>query len=310
MLTRFLRLTLLVVAAVVVAVVLAGCGSSSSSTSSSSTTPSSAGGTGDATFGATKDSSIAAMVPSKYQSGIEVASDASYAPMEYIDTDGSTVIGADVDLGKAIGTIMGVPMNFKNVTFDAIIPGLAADKYGLGMSSFTDTLERQQTVDFVTYYSAGTSFYTKASGGPDIQTLADLCGQKVAVETGTTEQTDAEAQSKKCTNSGKAAVALQTYPTQNAANLALSSSKADVGMADSPVAAYIAQQSNGQFKVSGQPYGTAPYGIAIPKNSGLSKPVLAAVKKLIADGAYAKILAKWDLSEGAISNPGINQATS
>jgi polar amino acid transport system substrate-binding protein len=37
------------------------------------------------------------------------------------------------------------------------------------------------------------------------------------------------------------------YPDQNAANLALASSRAQVGMADSPVAAYIVKQSNGQF---------------------------------------------------------------
>ena len=39
-------------------------------------------------------------------------------------------------------------------------------------------------------------------------------------------------------------------------------------MADSPVAAYIVKQSNGQFKLTGKPYGTAPYGIAIPKDNG------------------------------------------
>ena len=54
-------------------------------------------------------------------------------------------------------------------------------------------------------------------------------------------------------------------------------------MADSPVAAYQVKQSNGTFKLSGQPYGTAPYGIAIPKNNGMAKPVLAAVKHLMAE---------------------------
>ena len=46
--------------------------------------------------------------------------------------------------------------------FDSIIPGLSSHKYDLGMSSFTDTKEREKTVDFVTYFSAGTSFYVKA----------------------------------------------------------------------------------------------------------------------------------------------------
>jgi polar amino acid transport system substrate-binding protein len=81
-------------------------------------------------------------------------------------------------------------------------------------------------------------------------------------------------------------------------------------MADSPVAAYIVKQSNGQFKLSGKPYGTAPYGIAIPKKSGLDKPVLEAVKVLMKNGAYDAILKKWGLSQGAITDPKINGAIS
>ena len=143
------------------------------------------------------------------------------------------------------------------------------------MSSFTDTKARQKVVDFVTYFSAGTSFYVKAQGGPAINSLADLCGHTVAVERGTTQADDATAQSAKCKKAGKSGVTVSVYPDQNGANLALSSGRAQVGMADSPVAAYIVKQSKGQFKLSGKPYATAPYGIAIPKSSGLAKPVLA-----------------------------------
>jgi polar amino acid transport system substrate-binding protein len=205
---------------------------------------------------------------------------------------------------------MGLKASVKNATFDSIIPGLASGKYDLGMSSFTDTKEREKTVDFVTYFSAGTSFYVKAQGGPNVTSLADLCGHKVAVEKGTTQQTDVQAQAKKCTAAGKPAPQLTVFPDQNGANLALSSGRADVGMADSPVAAYQVKKSNGQFKLSGQPYGTAPYGIAIPKNSGMDKAVLAAVKAIIADGKYQAILKQWGIQSGALSNPGINQATS
>ena len=57
----------------------------------------------------------------------------------------------DADLAKALGQVMGLKADVQNVTFDSIIPGLAAGKYDLGMSSFTDTKEREATVDFVTY---------------------------------------------------------------------------------------------------------------------------------------------------------------
>jgi polar amino acid transport system substrate-binding protein len=277
----------------------AACGSSAPSPASSSSTPSKA------------VSSIAAQVPASIRSNgtLTVAADATYAPNEFIASDGHTVVGMDADLAQALGQVMGLKVNMVNATFDTIIPGLESGKYDLGMSSFTDTKARQQTVDFVTYFVAGTSFYVKSSG-PNIASLADLCGHKVAVEKGTTQQADAQAQSTKCTAAGKPAVSLEIFNDQNAVNLALSSGRADVAMADSPVADYQVKQSSGTFKLSGQPYGTAPYGIAIPKNNGMAKPVLAAMKVLIANGTYKTILTKWGIQSGAITHPVINGATS
>ena len=256
--------------------------------------------------------SPASLVPAnvKAKGTLVVAADATYAPNEFIGSNGKTVVGMDADLAQAIGKELGLKMKVVNATFDTIIPGLQAGKYDLGMSSFTDTKARQKVVDFVTYFSAGTSFFVKAQGGPNIQTLADLCGHTVSVEKGTTEQSDATAQDAKCKKAGKSGVNVLAFPDQNSANLALSSGRAQVGMADSPVADYQVQQSHGQFKLSGKPYGTAPYGIAIPKGNGMAKPVLAAVKALIADGQYIAILKKWGIQSGAIKNPVINGATS
>jgi polar amino acid transport system substrate-binding protein len=56
-------------------------------------------------------------------------------------------------------------------------------------------------------------------------------------------------------------------------------------------------------------FGVAPEGLALPKNNGMAKPVLAALKELIANGTYTAILKKWELQEAAISNPTINGAT-
>ncbi len=307
--TRSTTLLSLIAAVLVALLGATACGSSSSTTASSSAAGSGTTGGGAAVA---KVPSIAAMLPSSASSsgGFTVAVDASYPPNEYVDTDGSSLIGWDIDLGHALGQVLGVPFNFKNVTFDAIIPGLAAQKYQIGMSSFTDTKAREKVVDFVTYFKAGSSFYVKASGGADISGIDGICGHSVAVETGTTEQDDVTAQSTTCTNAGKPAVTVHAYPTQTAANLALSSGKADAVDADSVVSAYVVKTSNGQFKLSGKPYGVAPYGIALPKDSGLAKPVLAALQHLMKTGIYQQILHKWGVQFGAISNPGINQAVS
>jgi polar amino acid transport system substrate-binding protein len=255
---------------------------------------------------------IAAEVPAKIKSKgtLTVAADATYAPNEFVGSNGHTVVGMDPDLAGVLVKVMGLKDKVVNATFDTIIPGLSSGKYDLGMSSFTDTKARQKVVDFVTYFSAGTSFYVKAHGGPSINTLADLCGHKVAVERGTTQAADATAQSAKCRKAGKAGVTVLVFPDQNAANLALSSGRGQVGMADSPVAAYIVKKSNGKFKLSGKSYGTAPYGIAIPKANGMAKPILGALKLLMSNGTYKAILTKWGIAGGAIANPKINGAIS
>jgi polar amino acid transport system substrate-binding protein len=242
------------------------------------------------------------MVPSSLKSKgtMTVASDASYAPNEFFASDGKTIIGMDPDLMAAIGALMGVKVNVVNATFDGIIPGLAAHKYDVGASSFTDTKEREKTVDFVTYFEAGESFYTKASGGLSINSINDICGHTVAVEKGTTEEADANTQGTKCKSAGKPGVTVLTFPDQNGANLALVSGKAQLGFADSPVAEYQVKKSNGEFKLVGQSYANAPYGLALSKDGGLAKPIEAAVKELIANGTYNKILTKWGVQAGAI----------
>jgi polar amino acid transport system substrate-binding protein len=283
---------------------LAGCGSSSSSTSSSTTTtqaPASA-----------ENSAIAAEVPAaiKSKGTLNIATEAQYAPNEFIASDGHTIIGMDPDLMKALGEVMGLKVNMVNANFETIIPGLAAGRYDLGASSFTDTKEREKTVDFVDYYKAGISFYAKTGSNPGVSTVADLCGKTVAVEKGTVELEESESQGKKCAKAGKKSVTVLSFPGQNAVNLAVSSGRAELGMADSPVVAYQIKQSNGQFSLIGKSYAFAPYGIAIPKTTGMTKPILAALKVLIANGSYLKILEKWGIQSGAITEPKIDGAIS
>ena len=300
------------------AVAIVGCGSSSSSSSSSATSSapatstaasSSAASGGTAASGA--NPVVVKLVPAaiKSKGALTVAADASYAPNEFFASDGKTIIGMDADLSAALAAEMGLKAKLVNETFDGIIPGLAAGKYDMGASSFTDTKERQKTVDFVDYFSAGESFFTKASGGVAVSTLADICGKSVAVEKGTTEETDAQAQSKKC---GSKPVKVLSFPDQNGANLALSSGRAQLGFADSPPAEYAVKKSNGQFKLVGPTFAAAPYGLALPKHSGLAPAMLAAVKALVKSGSYTKILTKWGVQAGAIplAQVKINGATS
>ncbi|MCW3033633.1 MAG: extracellular solute-binding protein family 3 [Solirubrobacterales bacterium] len=293
-------------APILVVLALAGCGSSSTTTATTATPTTSTSASGGAV------SAIAAQVPAavKSKGTLTVAAEAEYAPNEFIAPDGHTLIGMDPDLVSAVAEVMGLKAKFVNANFETIIPGLAAGRYDLGASSFTDTKEREKTVDFVDYYKAGISFYAKSSANPGVTELKDICGKTVGVEKGTVEQEESEAQSKKCGKEGKKSVTVLSFSGQNAVNLAIASGRAEVGLADSPVVDYQIKKSGGQFKLVGKTYAFAPYGLAIPKTSGMTKPILAALKELIANGKYKAILEKWGIQSGAITEPTINGAIS
>ena len=159
------RLTAVVAAIAFAAVtVAAGCGSSNNDNSSSTRHATAAPASASRR---TRRSSPRSRPTSSRAATLTVAADATYAPDEFIAPDGKTVIGMDADMAKAIAELMGLQGEVQNIPFDSIIPGLAAGKYNLGMSSFTDTKDREKTVDFVTYASAGTSFYVARERRPE-----------------------------------------------------------------------------------------------------------------------------------------------
>ncbi|MDQ1705306.1 MAG: polar amino acid transport system substrate-binding protein [Frankiaceae bacterium] len=268
---------------------------------------SSSGGNAKVTSGGT-NAAAAAKVPASLKTAgvVKVATDASYAPNEFFAADNKTIQGMDVDLGQAIGAELGVKFTFSNVTFDSIIPALG-NRYDLGIASFTDNKDREKVVDMVDYFSAGTSFMVPAGSSLAPKTVADLCGKTAAVEKGTTQLDDLTAQKKKCK------LTILAFPDQNQANLALQSGRADVVMADSPVNAYAAKQSAGKFIIAGSIYGTAPYGIAVPKDAahaGLADAISLALQDLAATGKYQTILKKWGVQAGAVTSFGLNGAVS
>ena len=254
----------------------------------------------------------AKLVPSVFKKmTLQVATDATYAPDESMN--GTKMVGFNVDLINAVAKTLGVKVNETNVTFNGIILGITSGKYQIGNSSFTDNKSREKQVNFVDYFQAGEGVYAKSTSRAKFTGLKSFCGMKVAVETGTIEQTDAQATAKTCPKNKK--LTILSLSTQTAANLAVTSGQADVGFLDSQIAGYVVSTSNGAFKLIGNAVNVAPYGIATPKTAagkGLALAIKAALKTLVANGTYGAILKKWGVSAGAlpVSKIVLNGATS
>ena len=240
----------------------------------------------------------AAKVPSSIKSAgsMNAATDASYAPKEFIGTNGTTIEGMDIDLGNAIAKQLGLTMKWQNVKFDTIIPGIGT-RYDISMSSFSVTAAREKQVCMVTYFSAGTSFMVQTGQNQDITSLSALCGKTVAVENGTTEQTDATAQSAKCTERRQGRGHRVDLPGPE---------RRQPGPDQRPGPGRHGRLAGGRLRGqavrrqdrrwSGSSYGEAPYGIVLPNTSefaGLASSVLGALKTLDSNGTYKQILSKW-----------------
>jgi polar amino acid transport system substrate-binding protein len=283
-----------VVGALAITVSMAGCGGSTSS------------GGGAPAPSTAVDSALAVKVPASIKSAgtINIGTDSTYAPSEFLDTDGKTVIGFDVDVFNAVAGKLGLKTNWQSAKFDDIIPGVGSGKYNIGVSSFTINADRMKQVTMVSYFNAGTQWAAKAGASVDPD---NACGKKIAVQTATVQVDDLTARSKKCTDAGKPAITVEPYQAQSDATSAVVSGKDEAMLADSPVCAYAVKQTNGQLALVGKIYDSAPYGYVLPKDQAdFGGAIADAVKALIADGTYQKILDKWGVTAGAITSPAVN----
>ena len=248
----------------------------------------------------TVNAAAAKLVPAAYKHmTLQVATDATYPPDEFMQ--GTKMVGFDIDLMNALAATLGVKIKENSVTFDNILAGIKSGRYQIGNSSFTDNKAREKTNNFVDYFQAGEGVYASSSSKVTFTGLKSFCGMTVAVETGTSEQTDAQNTAKTCPANKK--LTIRTFATQTAANLAVSSGQAKVGFVDSQVAGYIVSQSKGKFKLVGNAVNVAPYGIATaktPNGHALALALQAALKVLEANGTYKSILTKWGVQAGAI----------
>jgi polar amino acid transport system substrate-binding protein len=292
---RVLRPLGLAGAAVLMAATVAACGSSTPTNPGPSTSSS-------------VDQALAAKVPADIKAAgtIKIGTDSTYAPSEFLDTDGKTIIGFDVDLFNAVAAKLGLKTDWQTAKFDDIIPGVGSGKYQIGVSSFTINAEREQAATMVSYFSAGTQWAQKAGGSVD---PTNACGKKVAVQASTVQVDDLTAKSAACTAAGKPAITIEQYDAQSDATNAVVTGKDDAMLADSPVCAYAVKQTNGQLALAGDIYDSAPYGYVLPTaQTDFGAAIAGAVQDLITDGSYQQILTRWGVQAGGISTPAVNPA--
>ncbi|WP_282693364.1 ABC transporter substrate-binding protein [Streptomyces sp. CC208A] len=246
---------------------------------------------------------------------IKVGTDASYAPMEFVEN--GKIVGVDPDIAAALGKQLGVKFEFTSGTFDGLITSLETGRQDLVMSSMTDNKKRQEGldddgkkigkgVDFVDYFSSGVSLLVKKGNPQNVNSLDDLCGKTVAVQRGTIYEDTFKAQAEKC---GSNKLTIQAFDTDAEAQTRVKAGGAVADLNDYPVASYIAKTSGGgnDFEVVGNQSDVGLFGIAVSKDKPqLRDAVKEALDAIIKDGTYADALKKWDVEDSAVTSATIN----
>jgi polar amino acid transport system substrate-binding protein len=289
------------IAAVALSLSVAGCTTNSQSGSSPITT------TVDLTS-VSKDEAIAAEVPEVVRSSgvLVIATDPTYPPAEFLGgSDGQTPMGFDIDLANALASRMGLKAEFRNADFANILPSLGKT-YDAGVSSFTITPERMKSVNFVSYLKGGT-LWAVQKGNPKNVSLDDLCGRKVGVETGTTQEAAALELADKCKASGQPALEVVTLTSQTDITTRLINGSIDALSATSAATGYAVTETGGKLEQLGDLTDPILRGIAVAKDDQpLASSISDALNSLISDGTYGKILEAWGQGETALEQSEVN----
>ena len=286
--------------AAVAALTLTGCVDNS--------TPATGGSDTSSAPAIAQDDAAAALVPAEVADTgtLVIGTDPTYAPNEFKNEAGDP-IGWGIEIANGIAAKLGLEPEFQVAKFDNIIPSVTGGKADIGESSFTDTVEREQQVDFVNYYTAGIQWASPKGKDVDPE---NACGLKVAVQATTYEDTDeVPAKSDACVAAGKPPIEKLKFDTQDAATNAVVLGQADALSADSPVTLYAIDQTGDKLQPAGETFDVAPYGIVVAKDSELTKAVQAALQSMVDDGSYQAILDDWGVADGGIDEITINAAS-
>lgn len=261
----------------------------------------------DVLEGLTKSDEAAAALPEEIrQAGaLHIGGETTLPPYLYKGDGGIT--GIEADLMQALGATLDVKIDLTNTGFDSMIIGLTSNRLDVAMSDFSDTLERQKQVDFVDYTQTGQQLIVLKGNPEGIKTVADLCGLSAAGPTGSLSVDLAKRQSKKCEAEGKPKVDVQDYPSGSEAQLALENGRVNAMGTDYAIARYQVEQAKGKLETTGDLFEVGYHGAAVAKDDAeLQEALTLGFEHMMEDGAYEKILDKWDVPQMAMDGPEVN----
>ncbi|MFT4197691.1 MAG: ABC transporter substrate-binding protein [Pseudoxanthomonas sp.] len=259
------------------------------------------------------DPAAIALLPKDFRfavpGSLTVATHPNALPLGDYAADGKTVIGIEPDIAQLIADALGLRLNLVSVAWADWPLGLDSGKYDAVLSNITVTEERKKKYDFSSYRQDLLGIYTR-SDGPlrEIKRPDDVAGLKVVVGSATNQDQILRRWDAQNVAAGLKPVQFQYIDDDVIGRLTVISGHADVLFGPNATAAYAAR--DGKIRRIGLFPGGWPNAAAISattrKGSGLAAAITQALNTQIANGNYAKALARWNLQEEAVAQSQTN----
>jgi polar amino acid transport system substrate-binding protein len=208
-----------------------------------------------------------------------------------------TLVGADIDIARAIAGRLGGHAEFVTTPFADIVDSLLAKKCDAIISFFNDTASRRHQIEFADYAASGQSVMVK-NGSPVIHSVSDLFGRTVAVARGTTEEQFLHRQNQAA--HGRPPIKIHSFGSDDAAIYALTTGAVEAYFGDTPVVSRLVSQ-NPSLTQGPEIVKAIPVGIALRKGDPRLDAVKKAIREMYADGTMGTILARWNMTQFGIT---------
>ncbi|GAA2167175.1 amino acid ABC transporter substrate-binding protein (PAAT family) [Humibacillus xanthopallidus] len=264
---------------------------------------------------ATKDEAAAALLPQAIRvRGTITAANAGAGggtpPLVFTADDDKTVIGVEVDLAHLFADKLGLKVETPATSWENVFLGIDSGRYDVALTNVTVTEERKEKYDFATYRKDDLAFEAPKGGTWRVTGRKDIAGKTIAVGSGTNQEKILLDWNEANVKDGLAPAEVKYFQSQTDYYLALASRRIDAYFGPNPSVAYHVSTA-GQTEAIGHFSGAGDslqglIAVLTKKGSGLAKPYAAAINSAIADGSYAKVLARWNLSSEAVTTSEVN----
>ena len=262
----------------------------------------------------TRNDAAAALLPAKVRDRGTLVVGAGFGsgsvPLGFYADDNKTPIGLEVDIAYLVAEALGLKPEIQVTSWENLFVGLDSAKYDVGFSNITVTEKRKQKYDFATYRKDDIAFEAKKGGTWRVASGKDIAGKTIAVGSGTNQEKILVDWNEANVKAGLPAATIKYFQKNTDTYLALSSGRIDGYFGPNPSIAYHVKTS-GQTETIGKFSGAGPtlqglIAATTKKDSGLVKAYQAAIDGVIADGSYAKVLERWNVSTEAVGKSEIN----